>query len=55
MGRLDEVDLSQKLKRKEYEERLAAAQDRLEALRLQLGGLIGDGRLGPPLCVVFEG
>jgi AMP-polyphosphate phosphotransferase len=55
MGRLDEVDLSQKLKRKEYEERLAAAQDRLEALRLQLGGLIGDGRLGPPVCALFEG
>jgi AMP-polyphosphate phosphotransferase len=55
MGRLDEVDLSQKLKRKEYEERLAAAQDRLEALRLQLGGLIGDGRLGPPVCMLFEG
>jgi polyphosphate kinase 2 (PPK2 family) len=55
VGRLDEVDLSQKLKRKEYEERLAAGQDRLEALRLQLGGLIGDGRLGPPVCALFEG
>src|SRR4051794_39734091 len=55
MGRLDDVDLSQKLKRKEYEERLADAQDRLEALRLQLGGLIGDGRLGPPVLVLFEG
>ena len=55
MGRLDEVDLSPKLKRKEYEDRLVAAQDRLEARRLQLGGLIGDGRLGPPVCVLFEG
>ena len=55
MGRLDEVDLSQNLGRKEYEERLAAAQDRLEALRLQLGGLIGDGRLGPPVLALFEG
>src|SRR3954471_16730322 len=55
MGRLDQVDLSQKLKRTEYEERLVAAQDRLEALRLQLGGLIGDGRLGPPVLVLFEG
>src|SRR5919107_3306079 len=55
MGRLDEVDLSQKLGRKEYETRLAAAQDRLEALRLQLGGLIGDGRLGPPVLILFEG
>jgi polyphosphate kinase 2 (PPK2 family) len=55
VGRLEDVDLSPKLKRKEYEERLAAAQDRLEALRLQLGGLIGDGRLGPPVLVLFEG
>src|SRR3954454_4656246 len=55
MGRLDEVDLSQKLSKKEYEERLVAAQDRLEARRLQLGGLIGDGRLGPPVCAIFEG
>ena len=55
VGRLEEVDLSQKLDRKEYEERLAAAQDRLEALRLQLAGLIGDGRLGPPVVVLFEG
>jgi len=55
MGRLDDVDLSQKLGSKEYEERLAAAQDRLVARRLQLGGMIGDGRLGPPVCVLFEG
>jgi polyphosphate kinase 2 (PPK2 family) len=55
VGRLDEVDLSLKLKRKEYEERLAAAQERLAALRLQLGGLIGEGRLGPPVCMLFEG
>src|SRR2546423_10085326 len=55
MGRLDEVDLSLKLGRKEQEERLAAAQERLSALRLQLGGLIGDGRLGPPVCLLFEG
>ena len=32
MGRLDEVDLSQKLSRKEQDKRLAAAQTRLEAL-----------------------
>ena len=55
MGRLDAVDLAQKLKRDEYEERLAAAQERLLALRLRCGGLTGDGRLGPPLCVVMEG
>src|SRR5436305_14756966 len=55
MGRLDEVDLSQKLSRKEQNKRLEAAQDRLEALRLQLAGLIGDGRLGPPVLMLFEG
>jgi polyphosphate kinase 2 (PPK2 family) len=55
MGRLDEVDLSQKLSRKEQDKRLGAAQVRLEALRLQLAGLIGDGRLGPPVVVLFEG
>src|SRR4051795_11669631 len=55
MGRLDEVDLSQKLGRKEQDKRLEAAQERLEALRLQLAGLIGDGRLGPPVLILFEG
>ena len=55
MGRLDDVDLSQKLSSKEQDKRLEAAQDRLDALRLQLGGLIGDGRLGPPVLILFEG
>jgi polyphosphate kinase 2 (PPK2 family) len=55
VGRLDEVDLSLKLSRKEQDRRLEAAQKRLAALRLQLGGLIGDGRLGPPVCMLFEG
>jgi len=55
VGRLDEVDLSQKLSRKEQDQRLAAAQSRLQALRLQLAGLIGDGRLGPPVLALFEG
>jgi polyphosphate kinase 2 (PPK2 family) len=53
--RLDDVDLSLKLSADEVAKRLAAAQRRLLALRLQLGGLIGDGRLGPPVCVLFEG
>jgi len=52
---LDEVDLSQKLKREEYETRLEAAQKRMLELRLRCGGLTGDGKLGPALCVVFEG
>ncbi len=55
MGRLDELDLSLKLSREEEAERLAAGQQRLLQLRLMLGGLSGDGRLGPPVCLLFEG
>ncbi len=55
MGRLDALDLSLSLSREQEAERLAAAQKRLIALRLELGGLIGSGELGPPVCVVFEG
>ena len=55
MGRLEHVDLSLSLDREEYEERLAAAQERLASLRLQLAGLIGDGEIGPPVCMLFEG
>ncbi|MFL6217195.1 MAG: UDP-galactose-lipid carrier transferase, partial [Actinomycetes bacterium] len=55
MTRLDELDLSLKLSRKEEAARLEAASNRLLELRLTLGGLLGDGRLGPPVCVLFEG
>jgi len=55
VSRLDRVDLSLRLSREEEEVRLAAAQRRLLHLRLVLGGLIGDGTLGPPVCVLFEG
>lgn len=55
MGRLDEVDLSLSLSKPESEERIAKLQERLVELRLIVGGLIGDGRLGPPVCVMFEG
>ena len=55
MGRLNELDLSRKLSREEEARRLEAASNRLLELRLTLGGLLGDGRLGPPVCVVFEG
>jgi polyphosphate kinase 2 (PPK2 family) len=55
MGALDDLDLSQKLSREEEEERLERAWTRLTQLRLTLGGLIGSGELGPPVCVVFEG
>ena len=55
MASLDDVDLSVRLSSKEGLERLYRAQQRLLALRLQCAGLIGDGTLGPPLCVLFEG
>jgi polyphosphate kinase 2 (PPK2 family) len=55
VGALDDLDLSLRLSRKEEAERLEAAQQRLLQLRLVLGGLIDEGRLGPPLCVVLEG
>jgi polyphosphate kinase 2 (PPK2 family) len=55
MSRLDEVDLSLQLPKSEAKKQLAEAQRRLVHLRLLLGGLIGPGEIGPPLCVVFEG
>jgi polyphosphate kinase 2 (PPK2 family) len=55
MGRLDSLDLSLRLEKKEYEQRLEAAQIRLLALRLRCAGLTGDGELGPPLLVLLEG
>jgi AMP-polyphosphate phosphotransferase len=57
MGRLDGLDLSLSINRDEEEKRLAAGHRRLLALRLSLGGKL-DGRsdrLGPPVCVMFEG
>jgi AMP-polyphosphate phosphotransferase len=55
MGRMDELDLSLKLSREEEAARLEVASNRLLELRLTLGGLLGDGRLGPPVCALFEG
>jgi AMP-polyphosphate phosphotransferase len=57
VGRLDELDLSLSLSKKEYHDRRDAAQERLTALRLALGGILPgyEGRLGPALAVVFEG
>jgi polyphosphate kinase 2 (PPK2 family) len=52
---LRDADLRLKLSKGESQERLEKAQRRLLALRLQLGGLVGGGALGPPLCVLFEG
>jgi polyphosphate kinase 2 (PPK2 family) len=55
MGALDDLDLSKKLSREEEAERLESAWTRLTQLRLTLGGLIGSGELGPPVCAAFEG
>src|SRR4029450_5047370 len=55
MRRLDELDLSLKLSREEEARGPEGASNRLLELRLTLGGLLGDGRLGPPVCVLFEG
>src|SRR3954466_817784 len=55
MGRLDDLDLSLKLSKKDEAERLKAAQKKLLGRRLELGGLIGGHPLGPPMLVLFEG
>jgi polyphosphate kinase 2 (PPK2 family) len=54
VSHLDELDLSLKLSKQEGAEQLTAAQERLLRLRLKLGGQTAP-KLGPPLCVVFEG
>ena len=53
--RLDQLDLSQRLGRSEYERRVEVAQRRLLQLRLHLGGQLGSGEIGPGLLVVLEG
>jgi polyphosphate kinase 2 (PPK2 family) len=55
MSRLDDVDLTLSLSKKEGKKQLKDAQERLVHLRLLLGGQIGPKELGPPLCVLFEG
>jgi polyphosphate kinase 2 (PPK2 family) len=55
VGRLDDLDLTKSLSRKEEARALDRGWERLAQLRLTLGGLIGDQGIGPPLCVVFEG
>ncbi|MDW3212569.1 MAG: UDP-galactose-lipid carrier transferase [Ilumatobacteraceae bacterium] len=55
MGRLDDLDLSATLRKDDYEARLAAAQRRLLALRLDLGGHLENPAIGPGVLVVFEG
>ena len=55
MGRLDELDLSLRISRSDEGARLEAGWQRLAALRLALGGKLGDERIGPPVAIVFEG
>jgi AMP-polyphosphate phosphotransferase len=55
VGRLDELDLTQRLPRDEYERRVADAQRRLLQLRLHLGGQLGTGEIGPGLLILLEG
>ena len=55
MARLDALDLTQRcLARRSGATRDAPSAGLLH-LRLVLGGLVGDGRLGPPVLVLFEG
>jgi polyphosphate kinase 2 (PPK2 family) len=55
VGRLDDLDLTKSLSRKEEARALDRAWERLSELRLTLGGQLGDQGLGPPVCVLFEG
>ena len=52
---LADIDLSFVIDRPEAEARLLQAQRHLLHLRLINAGLMGDGRLGPGLLVLFEG
>jgi AMP-polyphosphate phosphotransferase len=53
--RLDDLDLSLDLAKKEYKARLKAVQKRMVELRLELGGQTDEEELGPPLLVLLEG
>jgi polyphosphate kinase 2 (PPK2 family) len=55
MGRLDDLDLTAKLSKTEYADRLSAGQRKLLALRLDLGGKLDRPDIGPGVLVVFEG
>jgi polyphosphate kinase 2 (PPK2 family) len=55
MGHLGSAKAPIDISKKKAEERLEAAQQRLLRLRLLVGGQIGEQKIGPPLCVLFEG
>ncbi len=52
---LRDADLTLAVDAKEGNHRINVAQRRILQLRLQLGGKLGTGELGPPVCFVFEG
>ncbi|MFC3386699.1 polyphosphate kinase 2 family protein [Couchioplanes azureus] len=55
MSRLGSAAAPVDLGRKKAAARLERAQQRLLRLRLLLGGQLGEHKIGPPLCVLFEG
>jgi polyphosphate kinase 2 (PPK2 family) len=55
MGHLGSAKPPIEISKKKAAERLEEAQQRLLRLRLVLGGQIGEKKIGPPLCVLFEG
>ncbi|GAA2875271.1 hypothetical protein Acy02nite_36080 [Actinoplanes cyaneus] len=55
MGHLGSAKPPIEISKKKAEARLEEAQQRLLRLRLMLGGQLGDKKIGPPLCVLFEG
>jgi polyphosphate kinase 2 (PPK2 family) len=55
MSRLGSAEPPVELSKKKAVERLEQAQQRLLRLRLLLGGQLTDHKIGPPLCVLFEG
>jgi AMP-polyphosphate phosphotransferase len=54
-ARLEEADLSARMSRDEEAKRLRKAQLRVLHLRLINGGQLSGGKLGPPVCIIFEG
>jgi polyphosphate kinase 2 (PPK2 family) len=54
-ARLEDADLSARMSKDEEAKRLQKAQLRVLHLRLINGGQLTGGKLGPPVCIIFEG
>lgn len=54
-ARLEDADLSLRMSKDTEARLLGPAQRRLLHLRLINGGQLNHGKLGPPVCIVFEG